>query len=100
MELKEKIRALKKLKRNFIKYDEDIGLCHISSRSMYILDPKLCVGEFIFIDNLLIKSKKRRKVFYFYDGEKTERSNLHFWKPKNRQARINWIDREIKKLKK
>lgn len=105
MEVKEKIEALEKLKVNFIKFDEDVGLCLVLTLSMSVssefeLASRLCLNEFDFIDNLFIETEKRRKIFYFYSGIKTKNSNLHFWLPKNRQARINWINREIKKLKK
>lgn len=45
-----------------------------------------------------INYKNSRKFFYNWEGEKTSKSDQFWWKRENRVKRINWLDKQIKKL--
>jgi len=41
------------------------------------------------------KSIKNRRIFYYFDGEKSNERGLFAWKISNRPARIKWLDQRI-----
>ncbi len=70
---------------------ECVGLCHVSYNSLSYEDCKL-------FQEYLDKYKKGRKVFYDCNGEKTFSSSQFIWTPKNIQARLDWLRKQIETL--
>jgi hypothetical protein len=68
-----------------------LGLCFVSYKYLSTDEDEL-------FQNLLKKYINTRKVFYTYQGEKMKCKSQFLWMPKNSQARINWLDRQIAKF--
>lgn len=72
------------------------GLCHLTD-DMYergIISRE----DFRAFRAYYMKYIKNRKVFYTSSGVKTSRTYQFAWKMESRKPRLNWLDKQIKKL--
>ncbi len=68
-----------------------VGLCFTSYRFLSVDDDEL-------FQKYLSKYKETHKVFYDSTGDKVEDKTQFLWNPRDIQVRIDWLDKQIKKV--
>lgn len=89
------VKVLKDLYDYFIEHPRyNNGLCY----ALCLIYSKTWGYEHSLFHEYAEQYTKVRKRFYNYNGEIVSDNNQYWWKTTDHKARVNWLDKQIKKL--